>query len=323
MQRSIKQAELQLSRLDSASGQQELKLQKYSHDTLKAYRWLLENQSKFEKEVFGPPIVTCSITDPKFADAVESLFQKTDFTSFTVQTRNDFRTLQIAINQTLGLHDVSIRTCSLSLDTMRPPMTNHELAQLGFDGWARDFLVGPDPVIAMLCSEKSLHLTPIGLREISNEVFARLEEGSMSSWVSGKKSYQVTRRREYGPGATSTRVREIKPAQVWTEQPVDVSLKREHQENITLWNEQLQDIKEKLESEKAAVEKIRDEYKQAEREMVFYMAPLVSSHCVLIVLQEDIETEKSAKQTAHTQYRAIPEKICMFHFLFFCHQAFV
>ncbi|CDM27265.1 hypothetical protein DTO013E5_4511 [Penicillium roqueforti] len=291
VQRSIKQAELQLSSLDSASGQQELKLQKSSNDTLKAYRWLLENQSKFEKEVFGPPIVTCSITDPKFADAVESLFQKTDFTSFTVQTRNDFRTLQFAINQTLGLHDISIRTCSLSLDTMRPPMTNDQLAQLGFDGWARDFLVGPDPVIAMLCSEKSLHLTPIGLREISNEVFARLEEGSMSSWVSGKKSYQVTRRREYGPGATSTRVREIKPAQVWTEQPVDVSLKREHQENITLWNEQLQDIKEKLESERAAVKKISEEHEQTEREMT------------------DIEKEKSAKQTAHTQYRAIPEKI--------------
>jgi hypothetical protein len=47
--------------------------------------------------------------------------------------------------------------------------------------WARDFLVGPDPVIAMLCSEKNLHSTPIGLREISNEVFARLEEGVMSS----------------------------------------------------------------------------------------------------------------------------------------------
>lgn len=268
MQKSIKQAELQLSSLDSASGQQELKLQKASVDTLKAYKWLLENQNKFEKEVFGPPIVTCSITDPKFADAVESLFQKTDFTSFTVQTRNDFRTLQHAINQTLALHDISIRTCSLSLDTMTAPMPNDQLVQLGFDGWARDFLVGPDPVIAMLCSEKGLHLTPIGLREISNEVFTRLEEGSMSNWVSGKRSYQVTRRREYGPGATSTRVREIKPAQVWTAQPVDLSLKREHQENITLWNEQLQDIKDKLESEKAVVLKIREEHEQVEREMV-------------------------------------------------------
>ncbi|KAJ5965050.1 uncharacterized protein N7479_004926 [Penicillium vulpinum] len=291
VQRNIQQAERQLSSLDSAAGQQELKLQKASYDTLKAYRWLLENQDKFEKEVFGPPIVTCSITDPKFADAVESLFQKTDFTSFTVQSRNDFRTLQLAINQTLKLHDISIRTCSLSLDAMKPPMSNDQLTQLGFDGWAKDFLVGPSPVIAMLCSEKNLHSTPIGLREISNEVFARLEEGLLSSWVSGKRSYQVTRRREYGPGATSTRVREIKSAQVWTEQPVDVSLKREHQENITLWNEQLQDIKGKIESERASLLKIQEEYEQVERDT------------------KEIEEEKSTKQTAHTQYRAIPEKI--------------
>ncbi|KXG54395.1 RecF/RecN/SMC [Penicillium griseofulvum] len=290
-QRNIQQAERQLSNLDSASGQQEMKLQNSSSDSMKAYKWLLENQSKFEKEVFGPPMVTCSITDPKYADAVESLFQKTDFTSFTVQTKNDFRTFQNAINQTLRLHDISIRTCSLPLDTMRPPMSNDELSQLGFDGWARDFLVGPDPVIAMLCSEKNLHSTPIGLRDISNEVFARLEGGLLSNWVSGKTGYNVTRRREYGPGATSTRVREIKRAQVWTSQPVDVSLKREYQENITLWKEQLQDVKEKLESEKAAVSRIREEHEQVEQEM------------------KTIEQEKSAKQTAHTQYRAIPERI--------------
>lgn len=311
MQRKIQQAERQLSNLDSASGQQELKLQKASYDTLKAYRWLLENQSKFEKEVFGPPIVTCSITNPKFADAVESLFQKTDFTSFTVQTRNDFRTLQFAINKTLGLHDISIRTCSLSLDTMRAPMPKDQLTQLGFDGWAKDFLVGPDPVIAMLCSEKNLHSTAIGLREISNEVFARLEEGLMSSWVSGKKSYQVTRRREYGPGATSTRVREIKPAQVWTEQPVDVSLKREHQENITLWNEQLQDIKEKLESERAMLLKIREEHEQAEREMVFctvrlaFITSHTNSHCRKTLREKRAQNRRLTLSTERFQRRSV------------------
>ena len=315
MQRSIKQAERQLSSLDSASGQQELKLQKASFDTLKAYRWLLENQNKFEKEVFGPPIVTCSITDPKFADAVESLFQKTDFTSFTVQTRNDFRTLQHAINQTLGLHDISIRTCSLSLDTMRAPMPNDQLVRLGFDGWARDFLVGPDPVIAMLCSEKNLHSTPIGLREISNEVFARLEEGLMSTWVSGKISYQVTRRREYGPGATSTRVREIKPAQVWTAQPVDLSLKREHQENITLWNEQLQDIKDKLASEGAAVLKIREEHEQAEREMVIFVFLLLSSHhtnlCYRKTLRKKrVQNRQLTLSTGQSQRRSVCSISC-------------
>lgn len=323
MQRSIQQAERQLSSLDSASGQQELKLQKASVDTLKAYRWLLENQNRFEKEVFGPPIVTCSITDPKFADAVESLFQKTDFTSFTVQTRNDFRTLQHAINQTLGLHDISIRTCSLSLDTMRAPMPNDQLVRLGFDGWARDFLVGPDPVIAMLCSEKNLHSTPIGLREISNEVFARLEEGLMSTWVSGKKSYQVTRRKEYGPGATSTRVREIKSAQVWTAQPVDLSLKREHQENITLWKEQLQDIKDKLESERAAVLKIREEHEQVEREMVISVFLLLSSHIILIFATERHRERKERKADSSHSVPSNPREDLYVPSLFFCRPALV
>ncbi|KAJ5474183.1 hypothetical protein N7475_003749 [Penicillium sp. IBT 31633x] len=291
VQRNIQQAERQLSNLDSASGQQELKLERASHDTMKGYKWLLENQDKFEQEVFGPPIVTCSITDPKFADAVESLFQKTDFTSFTTQNRNDFRTLQNALIGNMRLHDISIRTCSLSLNTMKAPMTSDALTGLGFDGWAKDFLVGPDPVIAMLCSEKNLHATPIAIRDVSDEVFTQLEGGLMSSWVAGKNSYQVTRRREYGPGATSTRVRQIRPATVWTSQPVDVSLKRQHQENIALWNEQLQGFKDKLESEKTAMLKIKEEYEQTEREI------------------SDLENEKSAKQTAHTQYRAIPEKI--------------
>jgi hypothetical protein len=279
VQRKIQQAERQLGSLDSQSGQQEHKLAQASHDSLKAYRWLLDNQDKFEKEVFGPPIVTCSITDPKFADAVESLFQKSDFTSFTTQTRNDFRTLQRALNGELRLHDVSIRTCSLSLDSMRAPMPDDQIRQMGFDGWAKDFLTGPEPVIAMLCSEKSLHSTPIGLGDIPEEVFNQLQNGTLSSWVSGQNNFQVNRRKEYGPSATSTRVRQIKPAQVWTSRPVDVSHRRQHQENIDLWREQWKDIQEKLQSEKATMEKIRQDHDRIDQETVFTpLPPLQSTH---------------------------------------------
>ncbi|KAJ5787826.1 hypothetical protein N7457_002816 [Penicillium paradoxum] len=291
VQRDIQQAERQLSNLDSVSGQQELKLQRLSYDTLKGYKWLLENQDKFEQEVFGPPIITCSITDPKYADAVESLFQRTDFTSFTTQNRNDFRTLQNALNGTLRLHDVSIRTCSQSLESMKAPMASDELGRLRFDGWAKDFLVGPNPVIAMLCSEKNLHATPVAINDIPEEVFRQLQNGLLNSWVAAKNSYQVNRRREYGPGATSTRVRQLKPATVWTSQPVDISLKQKYQNDIAEWKSQLQEIQNKLESEKAAVSNIKEAYEQISREI------------------DDLENEKSAKQTAHTQYRAIPEKI--------------
>jgi hypothetical protein len=279
VQRKIQQAERQLGSLDSQSGQQEHKLAQASHDSLKAYRWLLDNQDKFEKEVFGPPIVTCSITDPKFADAVESLFQKSDFTSFTTQTRNDFRTLQRALSGELRLHDVSIRTCSISLDSMRAPMPDDQIRRMGFDGWAKDFLTGPEPVIAMLCSEKSLHSTPIGLGDIPEEVFNQLQNGTLSSWVSGQNNFQVNRRKEYGPSATSTRVRQIKPAQVWTSRPVDVSHRRQYQENIDLWREQLKDIQDKLQSEKATMEKIRQDHDRIDQETVFTpLPPLQSTH---------------------------------------------
>ncbi|KAJ5742712.1 uncharacterized protein N7511_011113 [Penicillium nucicola] len=289
--KKINQAQQQLERLNSQSGQQEHKLGNASHDSLKAHRWLLENQDRFEKEVFGPPIVTCSITDPKFANAVESLLQKTDFTSFTTQTRNDFRTLQRALNGELRLHDVSIRTCSIPLDSMKAPLPDDQLRQMGFDGWAKDFLTGPEPVIAMLCSEKLLHSTPIGVRDIPENVFNQLQNSALSSWVSGENTYQVSRRREYGPSATSTRVRQIRPAQMWTSQPVDVSLKRQHQENIDNWKEQLREIEDQLRAERATMEKLRQDIDRNEEEM------------------NEIDREKTTKQTAHTQYRAIPEKI--------------
>lgn len=279
LMRNIQQAEQQLSNLDSVSGQQEHKLQQASHDTLKAYRWLLENQDKFEQEVFGPPIVTCSITEPKFADAVESLFQRTDFTSFTTQNRNDFRTLQNALIGQLRLHDITIRTCSQSLDSMQAPMSGDELARLGFDGWARDFLTGPDPVIAMLCSEKNLHATPIALRDTQEDVFRQLQDGLLSSWVAAKNNYQVNRRREYGPGATSTRVRQIKPARVWTSQPVDLSLKQKYHSDIAELKHQLQEIGEKLDSEKAFVTKIKEDYEKITREVVCSLNWLLSFAC--------------------------------------------
>ncbi|KAJ5825307.1 hypothetical protein N7474_002445 [Penicillium riverlandense] len=291
LQGNIKEAQRQLKNLDSVSGRQEAKLEKLSSDSYKAYQWILRNQDKFEKEVFGPPLVTCSVKDPKYADALESLFQRADFTVFTVQCRQDFRTLQQALTRDLELHDFSIKTCSMELSSFSSPFSDDELRQLGFDGWAKDYLSGPEPVLALFCSENRMHQTPISLRDISDEDFARLETGSLSSWVAGKRNYQVTRRREYGPDATSTRVRQIKPAQAWTSQPVDDSVRRGHQQNINMWNSELQEAKDTLESEKAAVAEVKASYEQNERE------------------KKEIEAEKAEKQTAHTQHRAIPEKI--------------
>ncbi|RHZ57589.1 hypothetical protein CDV55_104570 [Aspergillus turcosus] len=287
----IKRAEQQLHSLASQSGQQEAKLERASKHSYQAYKWLQDNQDKFEKEVFGPPIVTCSVKDPKYADAVESLLQRTDFIAFTTQTRNDFRTLQKALNIDMKLHDISIRTSTTPLENFRPSVSDGELKSLGFDGWAKDFLSGPEPVLAVLCSENRLHQTPINLQDISDETFAKLENGSISSWVAGKQSYQIVRRREYGPGAVSTRVRQVRPAQIWTSQAVDVVAKQEVERKILALKDELSQVKEKMDSERSRLHRMGEEKKELDRE------------------RATLEKEKAEKQTALINYKAIPERI--------------
>ncbi|THC90419.1 hypothetical protein EYZ11_010118 [Aspergillus tanneri] len=235
----------------------------------KAYKWVLENQNKFEKEVFGPPVVTCSLKDPKYADAIESLLQRTDFTAFTTQSRNDFRTLQKALNIEMKLHDISIRTSSAPLENFQPPFPADNIKAMGFNGWANDFLSGPEPVLAVLCSENRLHQTPIGLRDITDEEYTRMEKGSITSWVSGKRSYQIVRRREYGPSASTTRVRQVRQARVWTSQPVDTLAKEHVLQNISSLKEELRGLEEKMESEKAELAELGQRHNERNQERVW------------------------------------------------------
>lgn len=248
-----------MTNLDSQSGQKEEKLKLASKDSYKAYQWLLENTDKFEKEVFGPPLITCSIKDPKYADTIESLFQKGDFLTFTAQTLNDFRTLQRELIMRMKLHDIHMKTCSVPLESLQPPTSHDRLHALGFEGWASDYLDGPAPVLAMLFSECRLNQTPVTLQDISDQQYSRLENSPFSSWVAGGKAYQVTRRREYGPNASSTRVRQINKARIWTNQPIDFSAKQDIAQNLEERKDQRERVRSQIELQKKSLAALKQE----------------------------------------------------------------
>jgi len=241
----IQQAEHDLKSLESQAGKQRSKLQSASADTAKLWQWVQENQDRFEKPVFGPPIVECSIKDPKFVSQIESLIQRGHMLAFTVQTKKDFRTLSDA-GASQRLSEVNIRTMQIGLDPFRPPIGEDEMKRYGFDGWALDYLNGPEPVLAMLCAEINLHASAVAFKDTTTQQFEMIQNSNIGSWVTGKSSYRITRRREYGPGATSTQVRDLRRAQVWTEQPVDITAKRELQENIAGWTEEVEAAKEEI-----------------------------------------------------------------------------
>ncbi|KAI9817554.1 MAG: Structural maintenance of chromosomes protein 5 [Pycnora praestabilis] len=309
----INQAERDLENLASQAGQQSNKLKHISSDTSRAWDWVREHQDIFEKPIYGPPIVECSVKDPKYVDAIESLFQRNDLLAFTCQTRGDFKKLQQQFYGTMRLAEITIRTISSGLSQFRTPVSEEDMRKYGFEGWALDYIAGPEPVLAMLCSECRVNQTGVVLRDITEQQYAALENSPISSWVTGNYTYQITRRREYGPGATSTRVRDLKKAQVWTSQPVDTSAKRDLQENTQGWGEEVDEYKRQHEDARNEVQAIREEYKQIVNDKVcepggaIYVR--VCGASTKERNQETLEAEKAAKQKAIGEFRALPTKL--------------
>ena len=203
----------------------------------------------------------CSVPDPRYVDMIESLFQKSQMLSFTVQTRSDFAKLSRIAHGTLKLSEVNIREMTFGLDKFSTP-GDEELNTYGFQGWARNYLNGPEPVIAMICGENRIHETAVSLSDTSPELFQRLErsDSRITNWVTQKTSYRITRRRDYGPGATSTRTGQVKRATIWTEQPVDPSAKRTIQQNIL-------EMRTELEGYKTEVNELQETI-QGKREII-------------------------------------------------------
>lgn len=235
----IKQAEDDLAQLDSQAGKQKSKLQSISRDAYRLWEWVQQNQDQFDKPVFGPPIVECTIKDPRYVDHIESLFHKGVMIQFTVQTRGDFKKLSDQGSGRMRLSEVNIATILPGLDPFRPPVSAEQMKRFGFEGWALDYLNGPEPVLAMLCAEVHVHEAGVALRDTTPQQFELLQNSPIQSWVTSKSTYRITRRREFGPDAKSTLVRDIRRANVWTDQPVDLTAKRELQENIQGWTEEV------------------------------------------------------------------------------------
>ena len=249
----IKQAENGLARLESQAGKQNSKLQTLSLHTYKLWEWLQQNQNQFEKPVFGPPIVECSIKDPKYVDHIESLFQKNTMISFTVQTKSDFKKLSDQAHDRMRLTEVNIKTMHEGLDPFRPPVSAEQMKQYGFEGWALDYIDGPEIVLGMLCGELHIHEAGVAMRDTTPQQFGLLQNSSIQSWVTSKSTYRINRRREYGPGATSTLVKNIRRANIWTDQPIDPTAKRELQENIQGWTEEVASLKAEADTDQRKI----------------------------------------------------------------------
>ena len=268
----IRQAEENLTRLDSQAGKQNIKLKTQSAQVANLWGWVQEHQHNFDKPVLGPPIVECSVKNVHYVDQIEALFQRGHMLSFTVQTKDDFKKLSAAAHK-LGVSESNIRTMEDGLSDFPPPVNSDSMRRLGFEHWALDLLSGPEPVMAMLCSECHIHATGITMRDISRQQFDMLHNSPIAAWATGKSVYKISRRREYGSGASSTLVRALRKATIWTEQPVDSMAKRELQENIAGWMEEVATFNAEIGEAQIKIEAWRESIKQTIEEEVSFGCP--------------------------------------------------
>ncbi|KAK7743944.1 Structural maintenance of chromosomes protein 5 [Cytospora paraplurivora] len=283
----------ELSNLESQEGQRFNQLRRVDSDVAKAWEWLQENASKFEKPVFGPAMLTCSVKDKRYSNHVQSLLQKDDFLCFTAQTRNDHKILTDTFFRELKLA-VSIRTVTADLTSFRSrvPVARGNLQGMGLDGYALDFIEGPDPVLAMLCSEKRIHLTGVALKDVSEEQYQRLYDGgAINSFATGSTMYRITRRNEYGPGATSTMSRTIQIGQYWKDEPLDTAAKTELEQRLKECQKEFAELRQQNEElqqrETALAEKVNEMKETVAR----------------------MEADKNTLQREHNQWKHIPDKI--------------
>jgi len=239
-----------ISSLQSESGKQMAKLERFSKDTHRAWNWIKNNQNKFREPILGPALVECTVKDQRYAAAVESKMQKGDWLAFTATSKEDWNMLRQYLTGTgadsLRLTDIHLRVADRGMDGWQRPVSPGEFKSFGLDDFMIDLLNGPDRVLSALCDSSRLHKTGFSLQESTESQFQRLQNSPVDSWVAGKMSYKITRRQEYGH--MSVMNTPVQAARFWTDSGVDTEAQRRYQAELLEVEGDLQSIDDEEES---------------------------------------------------------------------------
>jgi hypothetical protein len=308
--RQNKDAAMQeLASFATQEGQQLNKLEQISKDTARAWKWVQDNRDQFEHEVYGPPMISCSVKDSRYTNVLESFLKKNDFLAITAQSLADMKKLSNQFYKVMKLGEVTVRTSEEPLPQDPPILSRQQMQQFGLDGWALDFIDGPEPVLAMLNGSGRLQRSAVALQDNSEAQYNMIiEDGSLVSWAAGKQLYQISRRREYGPDAHTTNTKLVNAAKFWTDQPVDTSATREIQQRIKELDVEFDELKQQVLPIREERDKKISKKKEMEEEIVSdtnYPLGLLLTNSP----QVDIKNQKAVLQKAKSDQESLPGRI--------------
>lgn len=290
----VEDAKRRVEGFRTQSGRQMEVLASRSSDTAKAWKWIQNNRNLLKGEVYGPPVLECRVTEDRYAPMLESLFNVNDMLRIVVTQFEDLELLTDELQRKQGLSELNFVNQKTDLDRYTPPMSAEDTRNLGLDGWALDFLQGPAPVLAAMCDMSKIHSTGVSFQDVSETRFKELERGGLSSLLTSKSFYRITRRREYGPDATSTMIRSISDvARWWTSQPVDPELENRLRQQIVDWETEIQQLEHERGNVKDRLQRLNSELEQLKDETV--------SSCVFVWYHVNADEYSNPLKTTRTR----------------------
>ncbi|KAI0058575.1 P-loop containing nucleoside triphosphate hydrolase protein [Artomyces pyxidatus] len=267
----IKEGNRALQQLDNVAHQRLESLRRFDRDCAEIIVWLRENRSRFRMEIIEPAIVSVNVPDRRFANAVEACFNGSQLRTFVAQCEEDYQLLNRLFVDT---HEAMGRKMSMTSwfrpgnenNVAPPPMSVEEMKELGFDGYAIDYVDCPAGLRSYLMRELNLHRTAIGLnpgRIDPARAMAAVGRSGGASYVIGMTMNTVMRSK-YGRQLAQNHTRDIQNARNFVGPTVDPTAKRSIQERVAQAQERRNIAmaeQEQLAAEDKELKRIHNEYK--------------------------------------------------------------
>lgn len=184
-------------------------LLKLNEDDRNRFRSALDAAQKkdLSDKVYPPAVCVLNVTDDAYADMMNSIISRNTAIALTYTDESAVRVLGKFVTSSLGLNSFVISGAPLS----RPPVSPSELRNLGFDGYASDFLEGDEHVKKMVVEKNRLHMTPVKMNELDQEMLERIKNLTdnngrllFTQVLAGKSVYRFIKSKYDGQVTVST-----------------------------------------------------------------------------------------------------------------------
>ncbi|KAI0774684.1 P-loop containing nucleoside triphosphate hydrolase protein [Trametes elegans] len=269
----IDQIHRNLQQLDSQAHQKSEALRHNDPDCYAVVNWLRENKHRFRMEIFEPATLCVTVPNRAYIDAVESCFGLTQLKTFVAQCEEDYSLLNrlcVDTPEAIG-HKARINTWFKVRDESRlppSPAPREYLQELGFNGYAIDFIDCPEGLKWFLCSDVRLHRTAIALDPNAvnpSRAMDMAAQAGGATYIIGRVVNQVTRSR-YGKRLPQNVTRELPQARLLAAATVDPQVKRDLQmrlEEARQWLSLVEQEEKELAEKEARIHAAHKAYKEA------------------------------------------------------------